>query len=182
MGLSPLYVAAKSLPPSPTAVQVLIEQGADVRHELPDGSTLLHAVCGGGSHDDTGATVQRLLRLNPIRVSLNRRAFPRGGHRSVRWHMYCLVARVAVKLRGLPRVKQPLRRLALSYGGTALHCAMIGGNVRAVEILVAAGADVNMVDGSGRTPLQAAQLAFGGQQHVPHALCEALLPPAAGQV
>ena len=67
---------------------------------------------------------------------------------------------------------QPLRRLALGYGGTPLHHAVVCGNVAAAKLLVAAGADVDAVDGNGRTPLGAARIAFG--RHVPAVLYEAL--------
>ena len=171
MAWTPLLIAAKTQPGA-AVVDLLVHLGADVRHELSDGSSVLHVAAAMNDADSTGAIIGRLLELNPILLNINRPSRPRRrGHR-MRWYCFFAMARAAVRWRGLPRVKQPLRRLALGYGGTPLHHAVVCGNVAAAKLLVAAGADVDAVDGNGRTPLGAARIAFG--RHVPAVLYEAL--------
>jgi ankyrin repeat protein len=128
-GLTPLHLAA--IAPSADACRVLVEAGADLNAPTEAGLTPLHAALGL-----QGQTHSRRTR--------------RPGESLYQRQQSCEV------LEFLARTGADLNARTIG-GSTPLHDAVRAHRRDAVELLVAAGADPRIPDGTGTTPLDLAR-------------------------
>ncbi|CEJ87492.1 hypothetical protein VHEMI04432 [[Torrubiella] hemipterigena] len=138
---------------SPVAVQILLEEGADVDYKDTEGSTALHWAVAEG-HVETS------------RVLLSNGADPSSEDNYNNTPMHWTVANCSIS------------RLLADYGAdvnaknnvgqSTLLWSALAGRMDVVEILIELGADVNQGDNNGFTALHAA--AFTGHEPMTHLL------------
>ena len=161
-------------------VQLLVDCGADVNALNGDGQTPLHTAAGGWK--DCPELCSILLKHN-AKID----AVDKDGNQPL--HLACKLKHAATgnlllshgaNVTALNKQQQRPLHLAnesilnsfqVHSGDHALHIAARNGNIQTVQLLVDCGADVNVLNGDGQTPLHTAA---GGWKDCPE-LCSILL-------
>ena len=144
-GVTPLYVAARAGDAEST--EVLLRAGADANATLPSGETVLMTAARAGNPE-----VVRELLTGGAGISLSDLA----GARSA--------AHVAESVGYAPPASPTIAANYAEvdardhmYGRTALMAAAAAGHLAVVELLIAAGSDLNVVDEEGASALSLAR-------------------------
>ena len=143
--------------------EALLEGGVDLGCITSVGLTLLHEVAL--NPDATAEFVERLLEVPEIRSEIGRRMVPR----KCKWSCLFKIAKMMVSCGSQNGLVVEYNSW---YKGSALHLAAGQGNIVVVRALVKHGANRQARNGVGRTPLELARDAFGGE--VPAALAREL--------
>ena len=174
-GATPLHAAAAS--GHIAVVRLLLKHGAPVEAQDDEGARPLHYACG----EQAWATMQIAPRnrgkvLRALAAAGSDLDARRAGGQTPLYDAIRFgnteLARVLVGLGADPNAGVQVLKLGVAQDGgstglpelprgplTPLHLAAFGPDVRLVETLVEAGADLNARDGLGRTPLHLAALA-----------------------
>ena len=123
--------------------RVLIDAGADVHTKDDNGRSPLHSACNSGALD-----VVKIL----VRAGAGVRATDNEGHT-------CLTLAVCSGHTDTVRYLVGLPDVDVNDGGgydDALHYAVMSCNADVVQMLIDAGADIDMLDNDGRSPLLSA--------------------------
>ena len=144
--------------------KMLIAKGANLLVQSKDGLTPLHLVCKGGYHTFTSA----LINEETLRACDSIRSWT-PLHYACQYHHIECVKQIVVGFSRLlllihktyPGYILPFYSLTDQHGRTILHHAFLGNDVQFVENLLDLGADPNVQDNDGATPLMSALKCHG---------------------
>ena len=125
----------------PAVCQVLIDAGADIETKDVEGHSPLHFACRSGSLD-----IVKLL----VRAGAGVRVMDYEGHTCLTIAASCGHTETVRYLVGLKEVEVDY---ADDEDGTALHLAADNNHADVVQVLIDAGADIEVKDDRGRSPL-----------------------------
>ena len=160
-----------------TCVEILAAKGANILVRTKDGLTPLHLACKGGYHTFTSLLITE--------ATLKARDYIRGWtplHYACQYHHIECVKQILVEFSKLllltyktyPWDVLPFHSLRNQDGRTILHHAFMRNDVQFVENLINLGADPNVQDNEGATPLMSALHCHGSDTDID--LLSLLLP------
>ena len=147
-------------------VQILVAQGANLLVRSQAGITPLHLACKGGYH----TLISSLITEETLQAyDYNNLWTPL--HYACRYHNIECARRIVVGFSKLLQIQKrhpgyhpsilPFYCLKNQYGTTILHHAFLGNDIQFVENLLNLGADLNVQDNNGATPLMSALQCHG---------------------
>ena len=145
-GYTPSMVAAGT-PRGGRTLGMLIESGADLEAERPNGTGLLQIAAGSGALQSVELLLEKGLDVN------HRQRNGRTALIAALSGEYFDIARLLLEQGANPAFDQ-------RDGTSAIGLAAIGGDLETVKLLVKAGADVNQVGRGGYTPLMWATYSY----------------------
>lgn len=161
-GANPTYVDANGYAPihmmmrqkaTPEAIQAMLDAGVDPNAEGPRGMTPLTALASEGVDDSGGHNIPNIYTENPeiteILVAAGATAEAAGG-----WSEKLLdIYKTPRSIRALIEAGVDVNETFGYYNETALHRGNRDRDPEYTRVLLAAGADVNMKNEQGRTPI-----------------------------
>mmetsp|Transcript_110509 Transcript_110509/g.312591 ORF Transcript_110509/g.312591 Transcript_110509/m.312591 type:complete len:624 (-) Transcript_110509:185-2056(-) len=137
------------------AIRLLLAAGGDVNHTASHGATALHAIC---SYPETSPEILRMILSRAKDPSIQMKP------RSQFFRALFRAARLFTQTVGGDSM---MAEVATWEGRTPLHAACQTGNAMQVQLLLEARAQPNISNAQGLTPLEVAQVSFGGAVPTP---------------
>ena len=160
-------------------VEMLVAKGANLLVQTQDGTTPLHLACKGGYH----TLVCSLITEETLKAYDYKHWTPL--HYACECNHFECARRIVVGFSKLLQIQErypgyhlpipPFHGLKNQYGKTILHHAFMRNDVQFVENLLTLGADPNVQDNDGATPLMSALQCHGSDADTN--LLSLLLPP-----